>query len=397
MQKYWKVISIAAVIVVVIGTFYMQSTLAANKLPQFKIETISGDEKEIASLLLGGLYSDPTIYRSEYIDLGVKGSTFARQQSLFERLDEYYPSSQSAKLTGDHKGFMRDKHWSNLLFEDEQSIVHVDITYKQDIALRSKIIVSILDKQTNKQTKFDYQPESNGWIDLLKIRVTNDQLQVITRNETILEGHANYGIHQYTFDLTKGQLLNDEVLVDNLSQGTDGGYVSIYTLNEINQSSESNKFVGVSSVAIPITDEYGGWVEEVNEQTLLIYDLDKGTPIDIDINTLEKYGDLEFYDHEHLYFKEINPENDIKIHAYHMEKREIVNTMTIPASGGYSAPAIVADQGKIVLVDMYKDLQTKAYVTVFDVGKQEVVYQGEIVSENIDHNYQLDISLINFK
>ena len=56
MKRYWKIISICFVTLIVIGTFYIQSSFATNEHVKIEFEKVNGNEDEVKNLMLYGDY-----------------------------------------------------------------------------------------------------------------------------------------------------------------------------------------------------------------------------------------------------------------------------------------------------------------------------------------------------
>ena len=56
MKRYWKIISICLVTLMVIGTFYIQSSFATNEHVKIEFEKVNGNEDEVKNVMLYGDY-----------------------------------------------------------------------------------------------------------------------------------------------------------------------------------------------------------------------------------------------------------------------------------------------------------------------------------------------------
>ncbi len=56
MKRYWKIILICFVTLMVIGTFYIQSSFATNDHLKIEFEKVNGNEGEVKNLMLYGDY-----------------------------------------------------------------------------------------------------------------------------------------------------------------------------------------------------------------------------------------------------------------------------------------------------------------------------------------------------
>ena len=56
MKRYIYSSIVVALVVICIGTYYVYSNVSADSLPTINIQKISGDEKEIKSMIITGDY-----------------------------------------------------------------------------------------------------------------------------------------------------------------------------------------------------------------------------------------------------------------------------------------------------------------------------------------------------
>lgn len=404
MKKYWKIITIVVLTIVSVGTFYVQSAIAANKLPRFSIEKISGDEKEIESLMMSGLYQDKDRALYEYLDLTLDGSLYGKQQSFFERISEsHYPTLELASLVNEYRSFMRGKGWSIDISEDDQSIVHVDTIHKYNNGISTTFAISKLDKKNNKKTAFNHElkmTDFNGWIDVMKVQVQGDELNVITKNENYEDGHEKWDVYMYTFDLTNNSLINEEMVFSiNDEQSTEGRdhSLSVYALEETSIENANDTLAFIKNDATLILDSDGLILDESVERALLIYDLITGELIEMKDEEFKDYGEPEFYDDQMIYFTDVDEGNKIAIHKYDLSKKKWVDTLTIDQAKDSQGMFITMENDKIILVNPYKDIKTPAFITVVDLKTEELLYQGEIKNEDMTDSFELDIHSFGFR
>lgn len=84
MKRYWKLIAIVTVIVLTIGTFYVNSALSAGSYPEIVFKKESGNEELVEPLILGGNYFADNIGHG--LELTAEEATFEGERSFFERI-----------------------------------------------------------------------------------------------------------------------------------------------------------------------------------------------------------------------------------------------------------------------------------------------------------------------
>src|SRR5690625_3643108 len=127
MKRYWKLITIATVIVLTIGTFYIQSSLAKNKYPTFSIKHQSGDETLVENVTIHGTYNEGDVWIGN-IGISIEGMTEHNQFSYLDMLTGKYLDTEIKRLQKEHRNFMRGKgEDTSLFFDDKDTLAFVDI------------------------------------------------------------------------------------------------------------------------------------------------------------------------------------------------------------------------------------------------------------------------------
>ena len=63
MKRYWKIISVCLITLIVIGTFYIQSSFATNEHLKIEFEKVNGNKGEVKNLVLYGDYFVGNLYQ----------------------------------------------------------------------------------------------------------------------------------------------------------------------------------------------------------------------------------------------------------------------------------------------------------------------------------------------
>lgn len=125
MKKYWKIIMISVVSIFSIGTFYINSVISAVELPEFVIESQSGDERLVDSIIVDGSYHQNPISKS--FRMTSIGTVYYSELSFWEQLNGMqHPMIE--QLIEEHRSFMRGKSQQlRSFYEDEQFLVTVKL------------------------------------------------------------------------------------------------------------------------------------------------------------------------------------------------------------------------------------------------------------------------------
>ncbi|OOP65849.1 hypothetical protein BWZ43_24045 [Heyndrickxia oleronia] len=94
MKRYIYSSIVAAVVVICIGTYYIYSNVSADSLPTINIQKISGDEKEIKSMIITGDYAGNIDSMRFY--LTVNGVDFKKNNPLIA--DDFQQSHKINQL-----------------------------------------------------------------------------------------------------------------------------------------------------------------------------------------------------------------------------------------------------------------------------------------------------------
>ncbi|MGB2993820.1 MAG: hypothetical protein WBB47_14400, partial [Paenisporosarcina sp.] len=131
MKKYWKFTSIIAVIVLSIGTFYVNSAMSATQYPEFVINKKSGNAEEIKSLVLEGGYHEGSSmnYTNNHLEITSDGSEYRNGSSLLD-LVIGRPAPMIQELQDEYRNFMRGKENLDSFFENNKLLAYADVKYK---------------------------------------------------------------------------------------------------------------------------------------------------------------------------------------------------------------------------------------------------------------------------
>lgn len=377
MRKYWIPIVISIVMIASIGTFYIQSVFATNHKPMLSIEKIDGDEKEVESLLLTGFYYDELNFLGEEFEISSEGTKYLEDSSFFERIEGVYGSHHIRQLQKDYRHFMRGKYADvNSYFENEDFLAYADISYKNPYSVSSEFqfSIAVLDKRTNTTISFEHLVPNSGdfwYLHSLKVQVIDDQLKLITQHDMREDNRKE--IHLYTFDLTEKTLLNDEVILSTENEIDE--YTDMRTLGEDDPTSESVHLVLLKTDRKQDVD---GFLEEVVNEELIIYDLTLNTLEMINLEKLSGYGYPEYVDGSHVYFMNNDESGTLKMATYDLESKQIVQNFDVDSPNDEVGWSSGFNEGKLYLVDSQIDFEKSAHVTVIHLEDGKTLFKGEV-------------------
>src|SRR5690625_329784 len=169
MKRYWKLFVLILITVLTISTFYIQSSLAMNKLPKFNIEHINGDPEELKKLIIEGYYVDDD-HDAAYMEIDKDGTKYDKPSSYIVLLSLMDHPDEIKSLQKRYRNFMRDKQENiNGFFENDEILIYANVKTKyRHIGGMSdhKFTFEIekLDKQSKKKDKFSLPvPKQNNY------------------------------------------------------------------------------------------------------------------------------------------------------------------------------------------------------------------------------------------
>ncbi|MFS0862295.1 hypothetical protein [Fredinandcohnia sp. 179-A 10B2 NHS] len=215
MKRYWKIVTLCIVTVIVIGSFYIQSGMAADESIQIEFEKVSGNEDEVKKINMYGSYENGSIYKS--LQISKKETISLENRSPLEQMISNINSPVFEKLIEAHKSFMRGKDtMPNYFYEDEGTLAYASIErdgYYE--TAKSSFDIEVLDKKSGETSTIQMDlPKSkkNSWIDVVDVQVVKGELKVFTQ-EFSNDDRNNDEFNVYTFNIKDNKLLSTELIL----------------------------------------------------------------------------------------------------------------------------------------------------------------------------------------
>ncbi|MFC5589884.1 hypothetical protein ACFPRA_13340 [Sporosarcina soli] len=235
MKRYWKIISICFVTLLVIGTFYIQSSFATSEHLTVEFEKTNGNEDEVQNLMLYGDYLvDHNSWYQQQIPLQMTSEETIDPTNLsflqkLSRLGIPYPLE---KLVEKHKNFMRSKDLEpNYFFEDEHVVAYAQIRNPYERPMKDLTFeIEVLHKQSDEITAIQLEipeKENYGWMNVDKVQVIDSELKVITRGFRI---GGRDELRVYTFDLDEQKLVSHHTIAS--TPRIENGWSNLRIIND---------------------------------------------------------------------------------------------------------------------------------------------------------------------
>ncbi|OMF24140.1 hypothetical protein BK133_23265 [Paenibacillus sp. FSL H8-0548] len=197
MRRYWFSIMIAAIAVCGIGTYY--SIGRQNQLPEYKLETVQGDAKEGAAVILSGSHYGNM--RSNALDVSLEGSKYSFRNENFrkgilEANSYFYKNPEIQQLLNDHKSFMRSKGNSNGFYRDKEMVIYADMHAGsgRSNASNGYLQLSFLYEETGKVIDFkqiNLDQQGNVSLYVEDVQRVDDEVHILFRK------YSNTNITEY--------------------------------------------------------------------------------------------------------------------------------------------------------------------------------------------------------
>ncbi|WP_339230030.1 hypothetical protein NSQ77_07590 [Oceanobacillus sp. FSL K6-2867] len=410
MKRYWKLILLVSFIVLVIGAFYIQTSTATSRLPEFVFETVSGDEKEIEKLTLEASFIQEGI--GDSFQLNADGTTYWGEYTYFERMLGVNQSPKMERLQKDYRGFMRGKSMTPYHFyEDENLLVYVNLTWDTMNGYQPndfELDIGILDKVSKEETSFQapIPVNKNSMIysmDVEGIHIIDGQLKVISRNYSYdKQSEKDITAYQvYLVDIAAETIQSEAIITAKEDEVSSNQYREIRIVDnkweDIQQPMEQVVF-GEELIEESVIDEWESTYETIDRE-LFHYNLVTGEKEQIKLpkgisNNAFPYTAND----EMIYFTE-DVEGKLEITSFNMENGKIEAKQTI------AIPEVTDELGY-----MYKIYGEKVYVVpasklpkqdlslyIIHLRTGDTLYEGKITMKNPkkqDIDYDLDIHSI---
>ncbi|MEN2465869.1 hypothetical protein [Ornithinibacillus sp. JPR2-1] len=406
LKRFWKLIALSLVIIIVLVTYFIYTSLVvAKQFPELTLKTIDGDKSVMNDVLLVGEYDGKSNYST--VTVSTEGSVYRGQMSFFENLESPFAINNATKLKEKYRNFMRGKWiYTGNFFENDEFVAYVTVKstssrlHYEDA--ENYFYVDVLNKETNKSNSFEIKIPGQGlYYDIVvsDVQLVNGELKVLTESNHY--GNAGRYVRElmvYTIDISSHKISADDPLLVSESVEDANNWEDIMFLNDSEDISEQ-KFYFLQK------DQNRREVEGTELETEIV----DNEPTEISVVNRSFYlYDLESKELQEVIFdKEIaNELLDARTWGFVQDRQvylvyELENTVTIleineqDLSVQSKAKFNLDDSGfrglsnlTIVNDKMYaignKDDVNSGKVFVGAIHNGEVLFEGEIGMENPD-------------
>ncbi|WP_338448633.1 hypothetical protein R4Z09_20760 [Niallia oryzisoli] len=403
MKRYWKSILLCSLSIIVVGTFYIQSSFADQTNIQIKFDRVKGDENEVKDLILYGDYSVGNLYQS--LKITSEETIDQNQQSFLQRMTTGRFAPVFKDLMKEHKGFLRGKELSPAnYYENENLLVYAGLKGdSNEYPMRNiKFDIQIFNKKSGKKMVFQSdipEKEKYSFMNVEDVQVINGELKVMVRGFGI---HGGEDLRYYTFNIDEQKLVKDETIVS--TQTTEKRWTDIRIIHDYNSIQPQNHYLILTETYEAQRVQENGEMTSYDgepklvENEAFVYRIDKNQLKKLEIpDELPQSGE-SYSIVDSTIFIHNRSANGIEVNQYDMEKEEWENPLTfeLPLSANKKdQPYIKFMNGKMYLIRSTSNGHT---LFIGDVKTGESLYEGNLNVKNqrdVQKEYQLYFHEVN--
>jgi len=400
MRKYWKFIATITVIVLSIGTFYVNSAMSEEQHPEFVIQTISGDEEEVKPLVLEGSNTDTSSmsYVSTNLTITAEGSTYNSRSFLDQIIGQ--PPTVIKDFQESYRTFMRGNDpFVNWYFENEQFLAYATVDYNIS-SLRSrdfKFDISMLNKEDGNIDSFTLKVPDGEKLEHIfveDVQKVDDEIFLITQN--MIRNNENFyeEEHIYTIDIANQKVSNHEVIIQ-VPEELDDTRIDVQLIRT--SPTEANEHLIIVKKEERMIEDTESIRTEVINQEIISYNLATKEKVIIDVpGLLLDENQLSFIDGSTIYFMILDGQ-ELVVTPYSLVDNKVSQTYRIELSGeeGYThGQMTTVKDGKLYVASsqMSPELNIEADVIVADTQTGDTLFKGQLAldgSSKEDKNFEL--------
>ncbi|MFJ8460548.1 hypothetical protein ACIQ57_15615 [Lysinibacillus xylanilyticus] len=384
MKKYWKTIFISLIIVMTIGSYYIQQAMVSKKDVSFKIETTNGNKGEIDNLINHASYQSGDIYRK--LDISKDGSTNQSGSFIRELIGRNNPV-MFQKYIQEHRNFMRGKELNpGQYFEDEDRLIYTIFSNKEGRGDSFTLQIDILDKNTNESSSFEINMPDQvryDWINERDVFVENGKIKILATS--YLNGEEE--LHIYTIGENKKELEHDLILAK--IELEEKGQAGIHIFNEDNKVQNENYILYMVEKYKDLDDGE----RETNSSKMYLYNYLNNEVKEWTIPTELKPYMKSMILHGTDIFIPVHSANGLELNRYNIEKKQWEEHLSFKypsIANDEEAPFLQITDDKLYLVSRVSDGH---FFFIGDLRTGESLYEGKIINENKE-NRDADYSLM---
>ncbi|MFD2759994.1 hypothetical protein [Lentibacillus juripiscarius] len=390
MKRYWRLIAIVTVVVLTVGTFYIQSTLSASSYPEVVFEKMSGNEEELEPVVLNGHYSTSSRGMGEGVRVTAEGSNYTGEQSFFERLQRGFYSQGIKQLQDKYRGFMRGKG-GNIAsyFETENTLAYAEVInqFIGSSASDMEFDIAVLDKESDETTSFTVPVPNRAMYNhayIEDVQMVDGNLKVISQMYPKNGRGAKY---VYSFDISKQEINGEEKIaaVENQNENT---RVKIRILSSSDIKAAHNCVIYEKTeepiIRDPERNQTSVTEKPANkgEKEYVVYNLETGEKKSMKLPEELAGADAIMYKNATLYLQ-----NENQLTLYNVKTEEVGSQTELPSQDtakqreAHSVLKIANGTMYVLATPVGMDQENPQTITIIDTKSGDVLYKGKIMTK----------------
>lgn len=407
MKRYWKLIAITTIVVLTVGTFYINSALSANSYPEIVFEKVSGNEEELNPVIINGDNRIGRYGTGESVQVTADGSTYQGELSFFERMQDMY-SPEMNELQNEYRNFMRGKSGIVSSFYDTKdtlAYVHIINQTLTESPSETEFDIEVLNKESDETVSFNVPVPNRAMyrnVHVVDVQMIDGKLKVITRNNLKQTDNVfgNQEIHVYSFNISNKSISGEEKIatVEQNNKNVRTHISSVRESDVLNAHKNIVFSINKENIERNTDGNMAGEVKRADNGNpqYLAYNLETGEKKKLDFPKEDQDKEVMVYDSSILYLMG-ESEDGREFSLYNIESESVENKFTVPSQNKEDVKSGVQSNVKIsngkmyVLNTTYKENNdTSSSIMVIDTKSGDILYEGKITTkEPADKEYRL--------
>lgn len=391
MKRYWKLMSLMFVIIVIFSSFYIDLGMSSDANPQIILKHESGDINEISNMTIYGSYYER--YEWDNFIVNVNDTTFFSNLSYFQLMENPYEHADIKRLKKQYRQFMRGKDtFSHHFYEDEKLLAHVDLDWKTSFGyyqMPYALSIDVFHKDSElRETLHINIPDANKYSHILidGIHVEAGEAFVFTTNmmmEHELE-QEHIEVHMYQMDLQTEKLLQDHIVESIVHEVLEGnhGWIDIFPIGHETIQPQRHLIYMTKLEEISMTEQEEAGIS-IPETKLFAYDLLSKEKIAFELpSEIKDNVELASYNGDNLLYLGQLTGNQFEILVYDITKAELKDVQLFDTMDSLEyILAKVKDDKAYVIVGTNQPSKTLVSIVVRDLTTGEDLYIGTLLTD----------------
>ncbi|KAA9019505.1 hypothetical protein [Niallia endozanthoxylica] len=383
MKRYWKITFLCFLSIIVIATFYIQSSLAGQNHIRVELEKVKGSEKEVTDLILYGDYVVGNIYQG--LQITSEETIQLNNQSFLQRLSINRFAPMFRELMKDYKDFMRSKELNyNSFYEDKNLLAYANVKGDFNEYPESEITfdIEVFNKKPEEKKSFEVEvpeKEKYSWMHVEDVLVVDEVLKVLVRG---FEKNGGEKLRVYTFQVNEKKLTGNETIVSSQSGENSWTEISLNIDYNSIQPQDYHHLIIKNTFEAQEVQENGEVLSYNGEPTLVsnemfIYDLGNSQlkKLTVPEKVLKSVNSSIFHSTLFVY---TTSATGVEVQSYDIEKDEWgeKRTFDLPqVKDSKEHPFIKLMHGKIYMI---QSTQLGHTLLIGDLKTGESLYEGKL-------------------